>query len=169
MFMFLLVASAFAAQDTTVILAEHSRDMTGDGRVERLVLTAQGRLTDSLKVTLSIAQEGRVLFGDTFVVDRSRGFDAERGVVTDAGWELRLGYYRDFFADLRFTTPRELLEERSLDPSLPPAGVPLSPRTWRALLESDRPVLKYSPGGDASRSIVWHEPTREFVDMHPCC
>lgn len=165
----LALAATLAASDTTVVVAERWLDLTGDGYSERMLLRGQGRLTDSLLMTLTIAVGDEVLYEDAFVVDRVIGFGRSRHVADDREWERVLQFYRDLFADERLTTTRAFVATLPIDPAHPPPDTDITTEEWRDLLRSNPPLFPYSPGGDTSIHLAWTRVGHRFIDLFPCC
>ena len=98
----LLLAGLLTSADTTFVFAEIQRDMTGDSLDEHMVLLASGDPADSLLMTFKIESRGRVLYTDSFIVNRVIGIDAGRHVASEEEWQGVLEFYRGFFADQKF-------------------------------------------------------------------
>lgn len=104
----LLLSVVLATPDTTFVFAQTSWDMTGDGVEEQLVLRAQGSATDSLQLTFTIHRGTQELYRHSFLVDRMIGPEGNT-FASDSDWERVLQFYREFFAESRFRTPRDIV------------------------------------------------------------
>lgn len=171
--------------DTTVVLARHAVDLTGDGHDEVIEVIGSGGSIDSLGVQLTIRTGGDVLYTDTLKsLTRTVGFDAGRRVLSrDDHLKRFAGLQEFYFSADRFSTPRAFLEHlhrstprrielipHEIEGSL---GRRLAPRTgeriWSEIMRDMVPVFTYAVGGDGILAVAWSSSERRFVQVWGCC
>ncbi|HKS07243.1 MAG TPA: hypothetical protein VJR92_13130 [Gemmatimonadaceae bacterium] len=177
-------ALATVATDTTIVLAETNRDLTGDGKPELLRLVGVGRTIDELDVTFMITSEGRVLYQMRFVpITRRIGFDATRRMRTAAQHRAHLAEYRtNFFAELKFKSPAGFVEDLRTSaeaharqiPAVvasdrPPSETRTGNEIWDEISGAPIIVFTFSPGGDRMMALGWSNRGGRFYSLIDCC
>ena len=160
-------------KDTVVAFAQVTRDLTGDGRPEVLKLVGRGPSIYELQPTLTIEEDGRLIFTDDFLpITRRIGFDGATRIRTDAEHRQFLQDFGNWvFESSKFSPPSEFRRQlRSSYAHDPPDFPPLVDRTtWAEIASSNAVVFSYSRGGDNAESIVWVESRKKFVRLVHCC
>ena len=180
-----LLVSILALQaDTTVVLGQVERDLTGDGEPEILRVVGVGSTTDNLALTFTIESAGRTIYRFGLApLTRTVGFDAGRHVVSAEEHRARvMEFGRWFFAEEKFQRPAEFLESlrrsargrvaeipeviaRDRQASDTRAGTVI----WQEILESRATIFTFSPCGDAIVPIGWSAQADRFYRLLECC
>jgi hypothetical protein len=194
MAMLLCLFSAFtafsvASSDTTIVLALHQVDLTGDGEAEILQVIGVGESLDSLELTFSITFSDETLYTRRLrPLTRKIGFDAVRGVRTEAEQrELIQEYGSFFFASSKFRTTEGFMQKlmgsgragATMIADIPnviaaqkrKAGDDDSDanRVWEKIKRSGVLTFEYSGGGDSVTAIAWSQLDQRFYELWHCC
>lgn len=175
--------AAQAQSDTTIVLGEATRDLTGDGRPETLRLVGTGPRFDSLNVTLTITRDGAVIYRMTMApLTRQVGYSRSRR-TTEQQRTLVSGYGAWFFGNDKFMTPqafvdflrrhapghlRDMPEVIARDGGFP-TDTAMGAMLWREMQARSVTILQFSPGGDGIWAIGWSERTSRFYRLMECC
>jgi len=109
-----LALSVAAQSDTVLNLGVVHRDLTGDGVLEILRLTASGVSIDSLNVTFVIESDGDTLFQTALSpLTRTISYEAlGRRELSVSEHRSRIGSFAEwFFGDTKFASPEGFIEE----------------------------------------------------------
>ena len=174
----LLMALTLARQtDTTHLLAQAERDLTGDGKPEILRVLGVGPSIDDLSVTFTIESAGKVIYRhDLRRVARPANSDG----VPPAYYRASIKEY--FFIDKHFMRPQEYLEflrvharlhideipdviESDRAPSDPVPGAVI----WDEIQQAGVTIFTFSPGGDIIEAIGWNARANRFYRLLSCC
>lgn len=178
-------ATAFAQSDTTIVLGQVTRDLTGDGRPETLRLVGTGPRFDSLDVTLTITRDLTVIYRRVMTpLTRRIGLDGPTRKRTLAQQRAFLAEYGTWFLDDRkFMTPEGFVDEfQSFAPrhlaAIPgvisrdggfPGDTARGAALWREMQSRNVTLFAFSPGGDLSLVIGWSEQDGRFYLLKECC
>ena len=173
--------------------------MTGDGQPETLVLIATGPSIDSLGVVFQINSSTEVLYAVSLrPITRAVGFDGARRVRTPAEQaEFVSRYAQEFLAESKLVPAARFLSELTRDAPRSVAAIPTviarhrvvyqnhavgrleavppsidtagAGAVWASMLTRDRPVFRFSPGGDLATAIAWSDRDRRFYRLLACC
>jgi hypothetical protein len=177
----------FALADTTVVLGQLERDLTGDGKPEVLRVVGVGRSVDSLEVTFTIASGASG--ADTIYrarlapLTRTVGYDAGRRLLSATEHRDRLAEFgRWFFEPRKFTSPAAFVDELR---AMAPGRVVEIPEVierdrsrsdarsgadiWTELSRAPITVFMFSPGGDTLFAIGWSPMGSRFYRLLECC
>ncbi len=181
----LLVVGSLVASpvDTTVVLASHSVDLTGDGLLEVLEVRGVGQSLDSLELTFEIRTNGGVLYSYSMgPFTRTVGFDAGKRVVSTEEHRRRLREFEAwFFGGGKFRSAVAFIGE--LEASAPGMidQIPLvvarnasvsrerATAMWEEIRSAGVTVFSFSPGGDSWLAIAWSPTAHRFVRLIECC
>ena len=181
---FALIAGLTAQADTTVLLGQVARDLTGDGRPETLRLVGVGPTVDSLDVTFTIATGDSVIYSVRLrPLTRTIGFDGSRRVLSRTEHRAVLAQFGGWFFDpKKFVSPAAFVDElRESAPGrideLPNVVNRDRPREekrpgddiWQAISRSPVTIFTFSTGGDALEAIGWDATARRFYRLLNCC
>ena len=171
--------------DTTIILGQIRRDLTGDGDPEDLTLFGFGWSTDSLDVTLVIESRGRLLYRSQLrPLTPTNGPGGKRQPRSSQEHEAYLAEYGSwFFGPSKFMKPLEFerswraMAPRRVDaiPSTLPKEVGSAADTlrgaevWREMHRIDVTIFEFSPGGDGITAIAWSPTHKRFLRLVECC
>ena len=179
-----LVASLTLATDTTIVLSEVKRDLTGDGREETLRVIGVGQTTDSLDLTFTIAAGDSVLFRARLApLTRRVGLDAGRRRLSAREHRDRLAEFGTwFFGAEKFASSRAFLDDlersaRARVAEIPrviardrlPTDVRAGTAIWEEIRSAPITVFTYSPGGDGLVAIGWSAHAGRFYRLLECC
>lgn len=181
----LLMASTLALQaDTTVVLGQAERDLTGDGKPEILRVVGVGPTIYDLGVTFTIESAGKTIYQyDMGRMTRTVGFDAGRHVISEEQHRTRIKEFGSwFFGKENFQRPQEFVEfvrtsARGHIAEIPnviagdqPASetVPASV-IWEEIQKSPVTMFTFSPGGDRIEAIGWNARAGRFYRLFECC
>lgn len=108
-----LLAGLMSLPDTTILLGQVERDLTGDGRAATLRVVGVGRTMDSLDVTFTIASGDSVIFTTRLApLTRMTGSDAGRRIVSTREHQARLLEFAGWFFDsTKFAFPIAFVDE----------------------------------------------------------
>ena len=181
----LLMASIVALQpDTTVVLGQVERDLTGDGEPEILRVVGVGPTIDHLAATFTIESAGRTIYRFTLApLTRSGGFDARRRTLSVEQHRAQLAEFQKwFFAKEKFQRPADFVESlrvmaRLRVPEIPdvitrdrqPSDTRDGTEIWEEILKSPVTIFTFSPGGDALVAIGWSARAGRFYRLLECC
>jgi hypothetical protein len=171
--------------DTTLVLGQVRRDLTGDGDPEDLTLFGIGWSTDSLNVALAIESRGRLLYrSELLPLTRTVGFDGSRRTRSSQEHEAYLAEYGSwFFGDSKFMKP-PLFEQRwramasrhvdaipsKLSKDLGSGADALrGAEAWREMHRVGVTIFQFSPGGDRIMAIGWSPTHKRFLNLVECC
>ena len=179
-----LVVGLISRPDTTILLGQVERDLTGDGRAETLRVVGVGQTIDSLDVTFMIVAGDSVIFRMRLApLTRVVGFDAGRRVVSTREHQTRLaefaGWFFDstkfvsptvFVDDLQRSAPGQIAEIPSVaDRDRQPQERRRGTAIWEEIRQSSVTIFTFSPGGDALTAIGWSRESRRFYRLLECC
>jgi hypothetical protein len=181
----LLLSAVTAASDTTVVLGNVERDLTGDGKPEILRLVGTGMTVDSLNMTLSIESAGKTIYHMSLApLTRRIGFDADEGrrsrvqqrqLVAEFGWLFfakdKFMRPSDFLNAWGSQAPRRLLEIPEYiarDGAFYPDTV-RAKAIWDEIQRSGVTIFEFSAGGDSVFAIGWSARDGRFYRIMVCC
>jgi hypothetical protein len=149
-----LALSVAAQSDTVLNLGVIQRDLTGDGVLEILRLTATGVSVDSLSVTFVIESDADTLFQTTLApLTRSNGYGTGRRELSVSERRGRIDSFAEwFFGDTKFASPEEFVEELRSTARLRVAEIPdVIARDRRRQFVIDSLMAAGQPHGQAER------------------
>jgi hypothetical protein len=180
-----LLLALSAGRDTTIMLGQAERDLTGDGKPEVLQLVGTGKTVDSLDVVLSISSNGAILYRTRLApITRRVGFDADRRMRSRpehraflaqfGGWFFHKDKFlpvAEFIAAWRTQAPGRLAE---VPENIARDGgfLPDSARAqsiWREIQDAAVTIFEFSAGGDAVTALGWSARTGRFYRLIECC
>ena len=179
-----LVAGLINQPDTTVLLGQAERDLTGDGRAEVLRVVGVGRTLDSLDLTFTIAADDSVLFSMPLApLTRMAGFDAGRRVVSTKEHLARIAAFAGWFFDsTKFMSPGAFVDDLRRAAPGRIAEIPSvadrdrhsqerrrGSAIWEEIRTSPVTIFTFSAGGDALTAIGWSRSSRRFYRLLECC
>ena len=179
-----LVVGLLSRPDTTILLGQVERDLTGDGKAETLRVVGVGRTIDSLDVTFTIAAGDSVIFRSRLApLTRIAGFDAGRRVASLSEHQARLAEFAGWFFDTRkFISPKAIVDDLQRSGPGRIAEIPSvadrdrrpqegrrGTAIWEEISRSPVTIFTFSPGGDALTAIGWSRHSRRFYRLLECC
>jgi hypothetical protein len=179
-----LVAGLIGQPDTTVLLGQAERDLTGDGRAETLRVVGVGRTVDSLDLTFTIAADDSVIFSIRLApLTRMVRFDAGRRLVTPREHQARLVEFAGWFFDsTKFMSPSAFVDDLQRATQGRVAEIPRvadrdrhsqerrhGSAIWEEIRTSPVTIFTFSAGGDALTAIGWSRHSRRFYRLLECC
>lgn len=157
------------------------RDLTGDGRIDTLLLTATGTRPESLHVQFTIRSAGRTVYEETWSSAYYFAYDAPvesiPTVRVRSAVSRHLGRFfaAESFGRLSSADSAEAFDilpyEVCGDSVARGPGCParVIARTWRDLLASARVTFTFFSGGEYTRTIAWSRRARRFYVVFSCC
>jgi len=179
----LVLVMALQAQ-TTVVLGQTERDLTGDGVAEVLRLVGVGRTVDHLAVTFTIESAGKTIYRfELAPLTRTVGFDAGRQVISAEQHRARIKEFGQwFFAEEKFQRPDEYVASLRLQAPgrLAEASEVIARdrqgsdtrsggEIWQEIQSAPVTIFSFSPGGDAIVAIGWSAKADRFYRLLECC
>jgi hypothetical protein len=172
------MALTFARQaDTTHVLAQTERDLTGDGRPEILRVVGVGPTLDNLSVTFTIESAGKTIYRHDL---RRMTRPANRDGVPPDYYRTSIKEY--FFIENHFMRPQEYLEFLRVHARLHIDEIPdviesdrlpsdRVPGTviWDEIQKAGVTIFTFSPGGDVIEAIGWNARAGRFYRLISCC
>jgi hypothetical protein len=169
--------------NTSVVLGQVERDLTGDGKPEILRVVGVGPTRDHLDATFTIESGGKTIY--TFKLEpltRTVGFDAGRRTISAEQQRVRLEEFGQwFFGEEKFQRPAAFVDGlrearlRVAEIVTAIANDQQSSETrdgneiWEEMLKSPVTIFTFSPGGDSIVAIGWSVRAGRFYRLLECC
>jgi len=180
-----VLASLALGTDTTVLIGEARRDLTGDGRPETIRIVGVGQSIDSLEVTLTITADADTLYRQRMVpLTLTVGYDAGRRRITRVEHRVRIRELGSFyFDDRKFMAPAQFVERlrdsapgrvREIPETIArdgrfPTDTARAAAIWGEMQRTTITVFEFSPGGDGILAIAWSPRDKRFYRLMECC
>ena len=179
------IALTFALQaGTSVVLGQHERDLTGDGKPEILRVVGVGPSIYDLGVTFTIESAGKTIYRyDMGRMTRAVGYDGPRQVRSPQQHRARLKEFGPFFFDERkFESPGQFVESLQRQARSKVAEIPdvierdrgvsdtvSGSVIWQEIQSAPVTIFSFNPGGDRIEVIGWNPRAGRFYRLLDCC